>query len=66
MKHYNHITTLSDNTPVSIDFESDGFTVQIGKMTDLNTGDAICPDLLGEINADELNAELMEFAAEIA
>lgn len=66
MKHYNHITTLQDNTPVSIDFESDGFTVEISKMTDLNNGDAIAPDLLYEDSCVDLYNELMEFAAEMA
>lgn len=65
-KHYNHITTLSDNTAVSIDFETDGFTVIIGKITDLTTGDAIAPDLLGEVDAAELESELLEFSAELA
>lgn len=69
MKHYNHITTLEIDeieTVVSIDFESDGFSVEIEKITDMESGDAIAPDLAGEITEIQktcLIDELAEFAA---
>lgn len=70
MKHYNYITSLEINeveTVVSIDFESDGFEVEIIKMTDMETGDCIAPDLgdeLTEVAKTALLNELMEFAAD--
>lgn len=66
MKTYQHISTLEIDeieTIVSIDFESNGREVSILKMTDLESGDAICPDLLSEISAITLSEELAEFAA---
>lgn len=69
MKHYNHQTTLEIDevlTVVSIDFESDGFSVEIEKITDMESGDAICPDLTGDITEIQktcLINELAEFAA---
>lgn len=70
MKHYNHITTLEIDeveTVVSIDFESDGFSVEIQKITDLDSGDAIAPDLTGqitEIAETALYNELMQFSTD--
>lgn len=69
MKHYQHITNLEIDeieTVVSIDFESDGFSVEIEKITDMESGAAIAPDLTGEITEIQntcLINELCEFAA---
>lgn len=69
MTKYNHITTIEIDeiiTVVSIDFETDcEGDPTILKMTELTTGDAIAPDLLGEIYNYSLLRELHEFAADM-
>lgn len=51
-------------TEVLIDFEMQFGNVEINKMTDTETGEAIAPDLLGETNTDYLYNELYEYAAD--
>lgn len=68
-KNYNNITTIQideEYVPVSVDFQidSDG-DVDILKMTDLSSGDAIAPDLLGEIDIHDLYKECREMAADL-
>lgn len=69
MTNYNHVTTIEvdeNYLAVSIDFQkNNNGEIEIVKMTDVITGDAIAPDLLGEFNADNLHKELHEFAADL-
>lgn len=72
MKTYNHITTIEIDEvykAVSIDFKSDGRTeVEILKITDLDNGDAIAPDLNGQmtkIGEVCLYDDLLGFAADM-
>lgn len=63
----NHITTLEVNEEtivVSIDFENHFGQIEIEKITNIETGDAIAPDLWSEIQAEMIYNELHEFSAE--
>jgi hypothetical protein len=67
MATYNHITIIEIDevlTAVSIDFETDSEgNPEILKMTNLDNGDAIAPDLLGETDTDDILRICHEFAA---
>lgn len=51
-------------TDVLIDFEMFFGDVEINKITNTETGEAIAPDLLNEFNANLLYLELHEYAAD--
>lgn len=63
MKTY--ITTIEIDecdTKVQIDYTVEFGEVKIDLITDLQTGDAIAPDLMSEMTATILNEELYEWA----
>lgn len=51
-------------TEVLIDFSSYFGDIEINKITNLETGDAICPDLLDSDLSDKIYADLDEYAAD--
>jgi hypothetical protein len=65
---YNHITTLTIGNElviVSIDFEMQFGEAIIIKMTNMETNEAIAPDLLEEIESAEIYKDLYELANEL-
>lgn len=66
MKLYTTIEIDETETELAVEFTAIFGEVEIQKITDVVTGDAICPDLLGEIDGmalDTLYNECYEFAA---
>lgn len=66
MKLYTTIEIDETLTELAVEFTALFGDVEIQKITNVVTGDAICPDLLGEIDGMALDAlydECFEFAA---
>jgi len=64
MLHYTTIEIDEIDTEVKIEFESRFGEIEIIKITDIGTGNAIAPDLFNDRLANSIYAELHEVAAD--